>query len=69
MTDFNLVRDAVHMLYELGIRSKTVYEEDFEGALLSDTVEFYAMASEDKLSKRFNHVFPPSLAYAEFRLN
>jgi hypothetical protein len=35
------VKNACHMLMNLGIDSRSVYEEDFEKKFLSESAEFY----------------------------
>ena len=35
------VKNACHMLMNLGIDSRTVYEEDFEKKFLEESAEFY----------------------------
>ena len=35
------MKNACHMLMNLGIDSRTVYEEDFEKKFLAESAEFY----------------------------
>ncbi len=39
------VKNACHMLMNLGIDSRSVYEEDFEKKFLSESAEFYRVIS------------------------
>ncbi len=43
--DKGAVRQAVHMLLEVGVQSRKIYEQEFESVLLADTVEYYRLES------------------------
>jgi len=45
VVDFDTVRQAVHMMCDLGVRSKAVYEDELETPLLRATEEFFSGAS------------------------
>jgi hypothetical protein len=54
--DREAVRNACQMLMELGIKSHSVYEEDFERPFLQQSAEFYRVIQAINSSKFFSSI-------------
>ncbi|XP_050421360.1 cullin-3-B-like [Adelges cooleyi] len=52
VVDREALKGACHMLMELGIQQRTVYEEVFEQPFLAQSVEFYKVESRRLLAER-----------------
>ncbi len=51
------IKNACHMLMVLGIKSRWVYEEDFERPFLAQSAAFYKMESQKFLSENSASVY------------
>ncbi|XP_028415376.1 cullin-3-A-like [Dendronephthya gigantea] len=60
------VKNACHMLMNLGIDSRSVYEEDFEKKFLSESAEFYRVEGQKFLTENSASVY---IEKVEKRLN
>lgn len=66
-----LVKNITQMLIDLGVNSRTVYEDDFEKHFLETSSTFYRLESQEFISsnsaadymKKVTHSFPSSLPY------
>jgi hypothetical protein len=39
------IRSAVHLLIEVGVHNRKIYEQEFEAPLLQETMEYYRLES------------------------
>lgn len=59
------IRSAVHLLIEVGIHSRKIYEQEFELPFLAETAEFYHQESNQLITVS---ACPQYLQYAASRL-
>ena len=43
--DKGAIRQAIHMLLEVGVHSRKIYEQEFESVLLAETAAYYGLES------------------------
>jgi hypothetical protein len=43
--DKGAIRQAIHMLLEVGVHSRKIYEQEFESVLLVETAAYYRLES------------------------
>jgi len=43
--DKGAIRSAIHMLLEVGVHSRKIYEQEFESVLLTETAAYYRLES------------------------
>ena len=43
--DKGAIRQAIHMLLEVGVHSRKIYEQEFERVLLAETASYYRLES------------------------
>ena len=61
----SLVKNITQMLVDLGVNSREVYEEDFEGPFLAATADFYRLESQEFLA---SNSCPDYLRKVEMRM-